>query len=186
MRQAVVAGEAFAGSSRVFRLDPFALPVRHGDGSGSSGFVLERERALVRRAMRGGGAAMLAVPVSAYAGVSVRIVPTGEGEIRAIVELMHRDPGLTLTLVVAEAPEDAAADWLAWGKTLNLPLLVIEPDGTVKPALDRIGALVVAKPGSRRNRGLFQGRRSRFARRRRSGSGGTPERLTGREIIARE
>ena len=57
-------------------------------------------------------------------------------------------------------------------RTLNLPLLVIESDGTVRSPVSRIGALTVSKPGPRRNRGLFRGRRSRYIRRRKTGADG--------------
>jgi hypothetical protein len=134
-----------------------------------------------------GRLATFAVPVSAFAGVSVRIEPVGSaGDIRVVVELMHSDPGLTLPLVVADAPEDAAADWIAWGRTLNLPLLVIESDGTVRSPVSRIGALTVSKPGPRRNRGLFRGRRSRYIRRRKTGRSDGLQVLEGREITARD
>jgi hypothetical protein len=187
VRQTALAGGVFAGSSRAFRLDPFTLPVRCPASHEAPAFVLDRHRAVVRRAMRAGGAATFAVPVSAYAGVSVRVVPAGEdGDIRVFVELMHRDPALTLPLVVADEPEDAAADWLAWGKALNLPLLVVEQDGTVRSPVERMGGLVVSKPGPRRNRSLFRGRRSRAIRHRRPGRRDGLEQLAGREIIARD
>jgi hypothetical protein len=135
-----VASDAAHGSGRSFRLDPFALPVRHAAplGGPEPAFILDRDRAVVRRTLRHAGPVTLAVPVSAYAGVAVRIVPVGsEGAIRVHVELLHDDPGLTLPLVVADEPEDAAADWQAWGRALNLPLLVVEQDGTVRAPLTR-------------------------------------------------
>jgi hypothetical protein len=184
VHQAVRTGGATAGSGRFFRLDPFALPVRHADGGGA--FILHRDRALVRRTRRG-VAATLDVPVSAYRGVAVRMIPVGdEGGLRVVIELLHRDPSLSLPLVVADEPDEAAVDWIAWGKTLNLPLLVVDEDGTAKPPVDRIGGVVASKPGARRNRSVFLGRRSRFARRRKAGSGTGQERLDGREIIARD
>lgn len=184
-RQTAVAGEAAAGSSRGYRLDPFALPVRSFSSPGILTFTLDRDRAVVRRPVAG-REATFAVPVRAYAGVAVRIEPTGhDGEVRVVVELMHDDPALTLPLVVAEEPEDAAADWIAWGRALNLPLLVVERDGTVRAPVERIGGLTVSKPLTRRNRALFRGRRSRYIRRRKTGRSDRLERFEGREIIAR-
>ena len=99
---------------------------------------------------------------------------------------MHRDPALTLPLVVAGEPEDVAADWQAWGRALNLPLLVVEQDGTVSRPVERLGAVAVARPRPRRRHSFFAGRRPRFLTRRKPGRGESTERLAGREIIAPE
>jgi hypothetical protein len=185
VRQAKRDSEAGEGAGHHYRLDPFALPVRHGEGR--QAFMLDRDQALLRRTTRAGLPATLAVPVSAYRGVAVRMTPADEGGgLRVVVELMHRDPALSLPLAVAGEPEDVAADWIAWGRMLNLPLLVVEPDGGVRSAGSRLGAVLAGEPGSRRNAGAFAGRRSRFARRRKTGSPWLKERLSGREIIARE
>lgn len=180
MRHAVQTDGAFAGSSRFFRLDPNALPVRHTDRGDA--FILDRDRAIVRRDLHG-IAATLDVPVSAYRGIAVRMFAEAEDSLRVVVELMHADPGLSLPLVVAGEAEEAAADWIAWGRALNLPLLFIESDGTVSyPA----GAGAVAALADQRRGGKpFRGRRSRFARRRKTGAFTGIERLEGREIIAR-
>lgn len=186
MRQTAVAGAATANMEPGFRLDPFAMPVRQTSLPDSPAFILDRQRAVVRRPL-GGHQATMTVPVSAYAGVSVRIEPVGTaGDIRVVVELMHDDPALTLPLVVASAPEDAAADWIAWGRALNLPLLVVESDGTVRMTAARMGGLTVSKVTPRRNRSLFRGRRSRAIRRRKAGRADGLDVLAGREIIARD
>ena len=180
---------ASAGSSRTFRLDPFTLPVRFRApiGAAEAAIVLDRDRAVVRRSTRTGRSVTFAVPVSAYDGVAVRMVPVGEdGELRVIVELRHRDAALTLPLVVAGAPEDVAADWQAWGRALNLPLLLIEQDGTVSRPVERLGAVAVARPRPRRRHSFFAGRRPRFLTRRKPGRGEPTERVAGREIIAPE
>jgi hypothetical protein len=108
------------------------------------------------------------------------------GGLIVVVELMHRDPALSLPLVVADEPEDVAADWQAWGRALNLPLLVVTEDGTVKAPVDRIGALVVYESKPRRRYSFFADRRPRFLVRRKPGRAGPMERVTGREIIAPE
>src|SRR5215471_15567355 len=111
-------GGAPAGSSRSFRLDPFTLPVRHSASDGGAhDFVLDQDRALVRRRLKTGPLITVAVPVRAYAGVAVRIEALGRaGDLRVVVELMHRDPALSIPLVIAAEPEDVAADWQAWGR----------------------------------------------------------------------
>jgi hypothetical protein len=187
-----LASGATAGSGRAFRLDPHALPVRYtatlGDGRmGSAVIVLDRYQAALCCSAETGVQSMLAVPVSTYVGVAVRIVSNDEGAtLRAIVELMHDDPMLSLPLVIADEPEDVAADWQAWGRALNLPLFVVGSDGQAILAADRVGGLTVAKSKPRRRHSYFAARRPRFLARRKPGRPGDVEILRGREIIARD
>lgn len=184
MHQAVQTDGATGGSGRFFRLDPLALPVRHAERGGA--YIIDRDRAVVRRSARG-LVATLDVPVSAYRGIAVRMSSEDEGEsLRVVVELMHPDPALSLPLVVADDPEVAGVDWIAWGRALNLPLLVVEPDGTVSSPDDGVGGVAARMSGVRRGGVPFRGRRSRFARRRKIGAFHAIERLEGREIIARD
>jgi hypothetical protein len=182
VRHAVQTAGATGGSGRFFRLDPHALPVRHAEREAI--FILDRDRAVVRRKL-GGIPATLDVPVSAYSGVAVRMYSEGEDNLRVVVELLHRDPGLTLGLLMVGAPEDAALDWVTWGETLGLPLLVVEADGRVTMPEGHVCGITPRDTGPRRGGQPFRGRRSRFARRRKVGTFSKVERLEGREIIAR-
>ncbi len=182
-----MAGEATAGSSREFRLDPHTLPVRGAarDG-GTAGFILDRERAIVQRQRLAGPPFTLTVPLSSYRGVSVRMEATATtGNVRVFVELLHKDPALTLLLTVGDEPEDVAADWQAWGRTLKLPLLVIGQDGSVSEPLGDLGGVITGPPRPRRRYSFFAGRRPRFLTRRKTGHSHPTEQLSGREIIAR-
>jgi len=155
--------------------------VRHGEPDET--FILDRDRAVVRRNLRG-VIATLDVPVSAYRGVAVRMSAEGDqGNLRVVLELMHGDPTLSLALAVAGEPEDVAADWVAWGRALALPLLFVEQDGTVSTPGGGVAGVGLTP---RRGGVPFRGRRSRFARRRKTGASGVAERLDGREIIARD
>ncbi len=185
-----MAGEATAGSSRVFRLDPHSLPV-HGSaqcgGTADTAFILDRERAIVRRQRHAAVPPLtLTVPLMSYRGVAVRIETAGtDGEVRVFVELLHKDPALTLPLIVGDEPEEVAADWQAWGRALGLPLLVIGQDGSVSEPLDDLGGVMAAPPKPRRRHSFFAGRRPRFLTRRKTGHRHPTETLSGREIIAR-
>jgi hypothetical protein len=187
-----VAGGASAGSSRAFRLDPFALPIRYtavigGVSGGRASILLNREDVIIARPWLGGSLASVTLPVAAYAGVAVRIVPVGDGGgIGAVVELMHDEPGLSLPLVIADEPEDVAADWQAWARILNLPLLVVANDGTVVKANQRVGGLTIGVPKARRRHSYFAARRPRFLTRRKTGRRGAGEVIVAREIIARD
>ena len=182
-----MAGGAIAGSGRAYRLDPHTLPARsfaQAGGAAGTAFVIERERAIVRRAPSGDS---VSVPVGDYRGVAVRMESTGtNGEVRAYVELLHADPSLTLPLAITDDPYDIARDWQAWARALNLPLLVVGQDGSVGATLSGMGGIIAARPMPRRRHSFFTRRRPRFLTRRKVGRANTPARIEGREIIARD
>ncbi len=114
-----------AGSSRLLRLDPFSLPARFAATDATADervrhVELTRERVVVRRSLDGMRMA-LNMPVSAFAGVALRVV---EGDAKAIasVTLEHKDPSLALPLFESGEAGEAFAEWRAWGNVLGLPL----------------------------------------------------------------
>ncbi len=183
-------GKTAAGSSRGHRLDPHVLPAKApvaAGGTAEAAFTIDRERAVVLRTAGPGPAPTRAVPLASYAGVAVRIEPAGRGgAVTAFVELRHADPTLTVSLVVTEDVEEVAADWREWGRVLNLPLLVVAPDGTVSAPERKLGAVTVAPVKPRRYHSFFAARRPRFLARRKAGRRGPVERIEAREIIARD
>src|SRR5580700_11986497 len=95
-------GAVPAGSSCSLRLDPLALPVRYrAADAGADERVrlveLDRERVTLRRSVSG-VPMKVSVPVSAFLGVAMRLVPPGAAEAAVAVTLEHRDPGLTVPL----------------------------------------------------------------------------------------
>lgn len=181
-----MSGGAFAGSSRVYRLDPHSLPVRsfaEAGGDSARVFVIERDRAVVRRA----SGETLTVALRDYRGVAVRMEPVGNtGAVRAWVELLHQDTSLTLPLAETDDPYDIYADWQGWAKTLNLPLLIVGQDGSVKGPLAGMGGVIAARTVPRRRHSFFAKRRPRFLTRRKTGSSEGLAHVAGREIIARD
>jgi hypothetical protein len=150
--------------------------------------LLTRERVVVRRAVRGIKMAVN-LPVAAYLGVALRMVPPEGGAAGAVsVVLEHRDPALSLPLYSADDGTDIAAEWQSWARVLGMPLLVAEADGRLHEAFDRMGAVRVASPTWRRRRrtAIRSRRPSIFMRRKpgRSIEGATVHRDE-REIIAR-
>jgi hypothetical protein len=183
-----------AGSGRVERLDPFALPVRfevsdHAADGRIRLIELHRERVVVRRAVRGIKMAVN-LPVSAYLGVAIRIEPpTHEVAGAVVLVLEHRDPALSLMLFRAGDCSDIIAEWQSWGRTLGLPLLVAEADGMLREPFKRIGSVRVGAPVARRRRyTALQRRRPAILPRRWTGAWpALPVVHRGeREIIARE
>ena len=180
-------GGVTVGSSRAYRLDPHTLPARSSPPVGEAGgaaFIIEHDHAIVSRSLAAGPT--LTVPLAAYRGVAVRMESIGEdGEVRAFVELLHTDPTLTLSLAMTDDPEEIAADWQAWGRTLHLPLLIIGQDGSVGAPL-AAHSVDMAQPKPRRRHSYFARRRPRFLTRRKAGRPELMTQLTGREIIARD
>lgn len=179
-------GGCSAGSGRALRLDPFALPVRYTAGdTAADGRVREIElhprRVVVRRTLAGMRMA-LNLPLSAFAGVGLRMMP---GEVAII--LAHEDPALVLPLFHSSTGDDVVADWRAWGSALGLPLLVEDEDGW-REAFGHPGSVRMQRPRPRRRRrSVLKHRRPSILLRR------TPGKLTvaapvhrgEREIIAR-
>lgn len=162
-------GGCAAGSSRTMRLDPFALPLRFmAHDAAADGRVrqveLHRKRVVVRRSL-GGIRMAINLPVSAFAGVGLRVMIREDGA-QASVVLAHRDPGLALPLFISHEADDSFAEWRSWAKVLGLPLLVDDAGQWREPFL-RVGGLRVASPRPRRRRrsGLKRRRPSILMRR---------------------
>ena len=190
LRQTAVAGGASAGSSRAFRLDPFVLPIRYsayvgGGRPAKASVYLDKTGAIVTGSVAGRSEPIYA-PLGEFEGVSVRMTTIGDtGAVRAVVELRHSNAALTLPLVVADEPEDVAADWKAWSRALKLPLLIVGNDGKVIRAASDAERIPLLQPKPRRRHSYFAARRPRFLTRRKTGRGGPRPVIEAREIIAR-
>ncbi|MBB4396879.1 DUF6101 family protein [Bradyrhizobium sp. ERR14] len=150
-RQTATCGVAPAGSSRSLRLDPLSLPVRFdAHDPRADGHVrqieLHRERVVLRRAVRGMQMA-INVRVSDFTGVALR----GNDEAQAIV-LVHRDPSLSVPLLVGTDGEELVEALAIWSELFALPQL---DEGARKPA------------ARRRRANAIRARRPKFLMRRR-------------------
>jgi len=186
-------GGMSAGSSRALRLDPFSLPARFAATDAAADervrhVELYRERVVVRRSLAGMRMA-LNMPVSAFAGIAIRVLPgEGDDEASCSVTLEHADPSLALPLFASGEADEAFAEWRAWAKVLGLPLLVAEHDGVLREPFARLGGVRVdtVRP-RRRRRSALKRRRPSMPLRRATGklTGATPVHRGEREIIAR-
>jgi hypothetical protein len=185
-------GGSSAESSRALRLDPFALPVRYtASDAAADGRVRDIElhphRVVVRRSLAGMRMA-LNLPLAAFAGVGLKLMPGADGGDAAVaVMLAHKDPGLALPLFVSCEGDDATAEWRVWGAVLGLPLLVEEEDGW-REVFARLGGLRLGEVRARRRRhSVLRKRRPSILMRRQPGRLGaaTPVYRGEREIIAR-
>ncbi|WP_440637154.1 DUF6101 family protein [Bradyrhizobium sp. PUT101] len=169
-RQTATCGLAPAGSSRSLRLDPLSLPVRFdAHDPRADGHVrqieLHRERVVLRRAVRGMQMA-INVRVADFTGVALR----GNDEAQTLV-LVHRDPSLSIPLLVGADADEIAQAWAIWSELFALPQL---DEGARKPA------------PRRRRANAIRARRPKFLMRRRTGMARElPVHRGEREIIAR-
>ena len=150
-------GTAPAGGGRCWGRDPWGLPVRSPPRvAGGEGQIrqieLDHDRVVLRRQVRGMRMAV-GIPVSAFCGVALRLVPPqGECPAAVTVTLDHPDRALSVPLFADCAGDDIGAIWKAWGRVLGLPLLVADRDGTLREPFGRVGGIAAAKPPPRRRR----------------------------------
>jgi hypothetical protein len=174
-RQTELSGSS-AGSSRNARLDPLALPVSFtADDAVADESVrhveLHPERVILRRAVQGMRIA-LNVPVQAFLGVLIRLMPEQDGAPAGVgVYLEHQDPALSIELYSAPDADDVVAEWQLWSRVLGVPCLVTGSDGGFSKPFPMLGAVRCKAPAQRRRRrSPLSKRRPRFLARRRSGA----------------
>lgn len=195
-RQTAYEAATDAGASAEFPLDPGRLPLtfqsKAGTFSNDTADVrtvevhLDRERVTITSAASGAPAGAV-VPVENFAGVMVQVAPADRnGTVCAKLILKHPAEGLSVLLAETGNPEELAAIWPAWSKSLNLPMLVCDLGGRVKP-IEAYSARPSAGPLPRRKLALLTGRRPRFLVRRKTGSQSAARLVHSgeREIIAR-
>jgi hypothetical protein len=118
-------------------------------------------------ARRFAGIAMrVRVPLASYRGVALSRTEGGAGEAVHKVELIHRDPDLSIELCEGGDAAELAAEWASWAQSLSLPRLVEREAGRLE-TLDRPTA-TSSQP--RRRGSLVSRRRTRFSRRRKPGT----------------
>ncbi|MEP3048552.1 MAG: DUF6101 family protein [Roseibium sp.] len=193
-RQTEIQENSTAGVEAGHMLHPGCLPVhfqqrlesRPGTASLPADIHLDRENAIINRRIAGVPITVV-VPTSVFDGVMVRIVPGNEpGDIVATLILKHSDPALSITLAETSSSDDLATLWSRWAQTLNLPMLVCDLGGKVKP-IEAFEAVPSAAPAPRRKMRMLTGRRPRFLNRRQVGRAqqGKSSFAHEREIIAR-
>lgn len=174
VRRQFGAGGPPAGLSRVLRLDPFSLPVRfdtrdaRADG-GMRQVELSRDRVVLRRAVRGMRMA-INVRVNDFLGIAVREADDGQ-----MLVLVHRDPGLSIPLLMSTDSDEIERASDTWGEVFALPRISEDAEQIAEPA------------ARRRRHNVIKTRRPKILMRRRNGramSEMTVHRAE-REIIAR-
>ena len=119
-------------------------------------------------ARRVSGIAMqVRVPLCSYRGVALSLAEGRDGEAVHRIELLHRDPDLSIPLGEASDAADITAQWAGWAQLLSLPRLLERAPGEIE-AVE--AARPDASPAPRRRGSVVARRRTRFSRRRRMGT----------------
>lgn len=124
-------------AGRPMRLDPDHLPqiacyASRTDPDDVS-ITIDRRGAVIRRKLaRSGLPATIMLPAHVFRGVAARALEDESGEVTVTLELHHRDPSLSVPLLVAGDLMDVASDWRAWAELFGLPMLLIEADGVAR------------------------------------------------------
>jgi hypothetical protein len=144
--------------------------------------LLARERVQIARSVAG-VRMEISLAASAYRGVVLRLRGIEGERFRYEIELAHRDPDLSVTLLEAVDDSEIQAEWRLWARFLSLPALVEREEGRAEPESERLGVLTIAERKPRR-RGFMARRRPRFLTRRKTGRGALGPSLAGsREIF---
>jgi hypothetical protein len=148
---------------------------------------LHRERVVLRRSL-GGMRMAFNMPVAAFNGVSLLLMPGERGAADTLaVTLKHSDPALTLPLFVTSQLHEALAEWRAWSDVLGMPRL-LAGQGPPSVSIAHPGQLHTGRPRPRRRRrSALKARRPSILLRRGFGkiTRATPVHRGEREIIAR-
>jgi uncharacterized protein DUF6101 len=175
LRRQFGAGGTPAGSSRALRLDPLSLPVRfdardaRADG-GVRQVEISRDRVVLRRAVRGMRMA-INVRVNDFLGIAVRETDDGQ-----MLVLVHRDPSISIPLLVSIDGEEIEQASRAWSEIFALPHLNEDAGQRREPA------------PRRRRHNVIKTRRPKILMRRRNGGAMSdmPVHRDEREIVARD
>lgn len=195
-RQAALQDATEPGSSLVDGLDPHRLPHRftarneplsRSGGKTSFEVYIDRETVVMKRRLAGLPLTVV-LPTNTFTGVYARVTPGKSPELLTVtIGLHHRDPALCIELMSSESVETAAGHWRDWADVLHLPLVAVEPDGSIEIVEEAANSENAARPVTRRRVAALTNRRPRFLMRRKPGTRAyRPVVFAGeREIIAR-
>ena len=72
-----------------------------------------------------------------FRGVAARAVVTSSGQKAVSLELLHRNHEACIPLLVSRDLDDVLLDWRLWADTYDLPMLLLNDDGSAIPVKDR-------------------------------------------------
>lgn len=176
-----------AHPSPATRLDPWHLPHRiEATAADGASWTIDRQGVVMKRRLAQSGLDVsLALPAHAFKGVAARATEHTDGSYTVTLELLHHDRELCVTVLESTDMEDIAADWHGWSRMMRLPMLMVEADGVARPVREELGSVMVNPAPARRKRHATLKHRPRFLRRRKPGTIGPVEKISGEELVAR-
>ena len=132
------ANQAKAGLE--LRLDPCHLPQYVSfDVQGKTVVCSLNERGAALKIENGSSTSRVSRLVLAhqFRGVAARAVMTSSGQKAVSLELLHRNHETCVPLLVSRDLDDVLLDWRLWADIYDLPMLLVNDDGTVIPVKDR-------------------------------------------------
>ncbi len=124
----------------------------------------------------------IAAPLLNRVGYEVPQVTRSEA---VLLYLMHENRECDILLYYADHEDELLAQWQFWSQKLNLPQLIISPDGFINEQQDRMGSVLCRSAFGRvKEYGLVQ-RRPLFSKIRGVPKIGRQVPVSGREIMAR-
>jgi len=130
---------------------------------------IDQKQTVIERSMAGARTS-IAADNQDFSGIAAEVVPCpNTGAILARLILVHPDPALSVVLRETTHPEDLADDWQAWAGRLNLPMVILDSDGRLKP-IKAYRAQPTGQPEPRRRNAVLSSRRPRFLVRRKTGA----------------
>jgi hypothetical protein len=106
------------------------------------------------------------VPLASYRGVTLSLGAELEAGAVHTIELLHRDPDLSILLKQTTDSDEIAVEWSAWADALSLPQLFEQAPAAGEPS-DPAAPIL---PMPRRRGSAVARRRPRFSRRRKIGA----------------
>jgi hypothetical protein len=167
------------------RLDPYRLPHQLAFERAKAAYAIDRHGVVMKRQLTCGLPVTIALPSRSFIGIAARAVENLQG-MTVTLELHHRDPQLSVPLLVANDLDDIAADWHAWSRLMHLPMLIVGAQGEATPVQRQLGDIMIEPVIQRRKRFGSLKRRPWFLRRRKPGVIGPVVRISGEELIARD
>lgn len=142
-------------------------PIRASNDNGPA----EQKTVTVRRLLPMSGVEVkIKVPVSEFYGVAVSTTISADGELASTIELLHADPMLCYQVFSERGNNAVVAEWQNWGKKLRLPLYIRAGDGQLVAYSQQVSGVMVGNQTGRRMLSAEAERRTRFARRRKTGN----------------
>ncbi len=173
-----------------FRLDPFAESFQFKTALDKSRFrelvdISFNEEWKISGTLHCGIAAKLTCKTTSFRAIAARLSLSPHDEVLAELVLLNRDSALNIPVARHDTMEELAADWQMWANRFNLPLVLIELDGTEQMISNRLGGVSLAPATPRRANTQFVLRRPRFLKNRKTGAFPINKKIEGREIFAR-